>query len=537
MRLIDLIVVSVIFFGIIGSSNECSSQQERFDRVKPGKPPVEPDYTNQLVVKFRDDIRARSQVGKFVSRSVETNRIVSELADLHHVQFEQLIHLDENKIANLEAKAFANSGRKQPDLSSMMIIQAPKEELQQIATKLHDSEFVEWVEFEMLIPEPPCFQDCQDIAPSTPNYQSFQSYRGPNPGLNMDSFWALGNSQGFGIKLADCEYWFNGDHEDLCDVTPEPGQTPNPTSISNGWHHHGTASLGVTIGGDNEFGIRGLAPEVDPYFFSEWTIEGGLRRASAIANAAAALDAGDVVLLEMQTSIGFGFGPAELNASVWTIVRSATDAGVIVVAAAGNGNQNLDSANYNGYSARGDSGAIIVGAGSASTGHNKLSFSTFGSRVDVQGWGQSVFTSGYGSFAVIGGDENQNYISGFNGTSSASAMLAGVCVALQSYAEFQLGRRLTPNEMRLILRETGWPQGSGGNIGRFPNMIEAGERILALGAIPGDVNCDGQVNLLDVEPFVDLISTGEYSAKADFDEDGVVGLLDVAPFVELLNGN
>ena len=52
----------------------------------------------------------------------------------------------------------------------------------------------------------------------------------------------------------------------------------------------------------------------------------------------------------------------------------------------------------------------------------------------------------------------------------------------------------------------------------------------------GDVNCDGLVNLLDVAPFVDLISNGDFNPKADINEDGNVNLLDVAPFVDLLAG-
>lgn len=52
----------------------------------------------------------------------------------------------------------------------------------------------------------------------------------------------------------------------------------------------------------------------------------------------------------------------------------------------------------------------------------------------------------------------------------------------------------------------------------------------------GDVNCDGNVDLLDVQPFIDLLTAGEYSPKADFDGDGAVTLLDVTPFVEALTG-
>ena len=65
--------------------------------------------------------------------------------------------------------------------------------------------------------------------------------------------------------------------------------------------------------------------------------------------------------------------------------------------------------------------------------------------------------------------------------------------------------------------------------------------IVLTGTLPettllGDVNCDGSVDLLDVAPFVDLISTGQFDAKADINEDMAVDLLDVGPFVTLLGG-
>ena len=52
----------------------------------------------------------------------------------------------------------------------------------------------------------------------------------------------------------------------------------------------------------------------------------------------------------------------------------------------------------------------------------------------------------------------------------------------------------------------------------------------------GDANCDGVVNLLDVGPFIDLVSANEFSVKADINEDGAVNLLDVVPFVMILSG-
>ena len=52
----------------------------------------------------------------------------------------------------------------------------------------------------------------------------------------------------------------------------------------------------------------------------------------------------------------------------------------------------------------------------------------------------------------------------------------------------------------------------------------------------GDVNLDGSVDLLDVAPFVELLSNGGFQAEADINQDGQVNLLDVQPFVDLLSG-
>ncbi|MEM9410386.1 MAG: dockerin type I domain-containing protein [Planctomycetota bacterium] len=53
----------------------------------------------------------------------------------------------------------------------------------------------------------------------------------------------------------------------------------------------------------------------------------------------------------------------------------------------------------------------------------------------------------------------------------------------------------------------------------------------------GDLNGDGFVNLLDVDPFIDLILNLEFDKAADFNGDGTVDLLDVAGFVSLQQGS
>ena len=75
-------------------------------------------------------------------------------------------------------------------------------------------------------------------------------------------------------------------------------------------------------------------------------------------------------------------------------------------------------------------------------------------------------------------------------------------------------------------------------VGDFYGFDQAAVRLTAISmeVLLGDINCDGAVNLLDVAPFVDLISSGEFSPKGDFDSNGAVNLLDVAPFVNAIAG-
>jgi len=51
----------------------------------------------------------------------------------------------------------------------------------------------------------------------------------------------------------------------------------------------------------------------------------------------------------------------------------------------------------------------------------------------------------------------------------------------------------------------------------------------------GDVNMDGNVDFLDITPFIGLISNGEFKAEADINGDTSVDFLDIVPFIALLS--
>ena len=69
-------------------------------------------------------------------------------------------------------------------------------------------------------------------------------------------------------------------------------------------------------------------------------------------------------------------------------------------------------------------------------------------------------------------------------------------------------------------------------------VVSVDGRILSINPIVafGDLNGDGVTNLLDVAPFVALLSNGGFQTEADINQDGVVNLLDVDPFILILGG-
>lgn len=324
--------------------------------------------------------------------------------------------------------------------------------------------------------------DTAYVAPSaaslpvaTADFGSLQNYFGAPPSaVGVETLRGLPGGDGAGVTVVDVEYDWLFEHEDL---TLDPATHLGGDFFSFFGLDHGTAVLGILGGRNNGFGVTGAAPAAT--ILTSSPVTGPFYEpADAILRATAATREGDVILLEQQTGGPSGeFVPLEWIPSVYEATHMATLAGRIVVAAAGNGGVNLDDPSFGGRfdRAQANSGAIIVGAGDAF--RDRLSFSTFGSRLDVQGRGIGVVTTGYGD--LFGTDPTNAYTGFFSGTSSASAITAGVVTALQGYAKRQLGVALTASEMAALLKATGSPQ-SGfmpGFIGPLPNVVAAASQL------------------------------------------------------------
>jgi hypothetical protein len=149
------------------------------------------------------------------------------------------------------------------------------------------------------------------------------------------------------------------------------------------------------------------------------------------------------------------------------LIRAIVDAGVVVVEPAGNGNSDLAALNLPwlaGPGDPGDSGALIVGAGGTPSAGTDLqrtggaNGSNYGARVDLQGFGAGVLTSGYGEGIGAPEPKDRAYTSCFDGTSSASATVAGAVATLQGLARATRGAPLGPPAVRAALVATGLPQ-------------------------------------------------------------------------------
>jgi subtilisin family serine protease len=320
----------------------------------------------------------------------------------------------------------------------------------------------------------------------TPSYEELQGYLRRAPGgIDAPSAWARPGGRGDAVWFADIEGAWNAAHEDV------PGDRVDAIGRpirSREWEMHGTAVLGEVVARDNALGMVGIAPNVARVVTSSVA---DVSAAAAIDRAQAELRPGDVLLIELH-AIGprDRYLPMEFWDDVFEVVQIASARGVVVVEAAGNGAEDLDHAAYKGRFDRRkrESGAIMVGAGAPAvngwTDRSRLDFSNYGSRVDVQGWGRMVATLDYGD--LQGCDATgRKYTSAFGGTSSASPIVAGAALLVESIAKTEKGCPLSPKDLRKLLVETGSPQTDGPhgpasqNVGPRPDLSGAVERARA----------------------------------------------------------
>ncbi len=275
--------------------------------------------------------------------------------------------------------------------------------------------------------------------------------------------WQYRGGRGDGVSLIDVEEGWNLSHEDLVgQVLPLPGINDIP---------HGTAVLGIVAAAPDGRGVTGMAHRAQVGCEPTESQTGLYNPEAAVFRAANALTDG-LVLIQVQTrGLDNNLLPLEAGDLGWAVVRHAILEGLHVVEPAANGGVELPPLR--------DSGAILVGAGDPVT-RVRLSGSNWGDRVDLQGWGRSVVTTGAANSTFRWrnltplAEHNRCYTSRFNGTSSAAAIVAGAVACTDGLARAH-GIVLTSGELRDLLVRTGkHPQDDGGEpIGPLPDLQQA----------------------------------------------------------------
>lgn len=325
------------------------------------------------------------------------------------------------------------------------------------------------------------------VAAATPDFIARQGYLEQAPGgIDARYAWTLAGGRGHGVKVVDCEWGWRFTHEDL--GQNQVGVIGGTSTTSKGFENHGTAVLGEISGDRNNYGVTGICADAVAGASSFV----GQSSSTAIVNAANQMAAGDLMILEIHRAGPNATGQGQMGyiAIEWwpddfAAIRYATSRGIIVCEAAGNGFQNLDDSAYDtpqtGFPstwrnpfnpANPSSGAVVCGAGAPPPGthgrdhgpdRSRLSFSNFGVRVDAQGWGREVTTSGYGD--LFGDSDNGNmaardrwYTDSFSGTSSATPIVTGALACVQGVLKAQGNPVLTPAAAQQLLRSTGSPQ-------------------------------------------------------------------------------
>jgi serine protease len=284
--------------------------------------------------------------------------------------------------------------------------------------------------------------------------------------------WQVPGGDGLNVRVADIEQGWRRNHQDL----------PAPIPLSGDNHDyldHGTCVLGVVAAAKNGVGGQGIAYRALALAVSEWRTPNVHDIADAIMYAAYSLRAGDILLIEAQVVVNNFRWPVEVENANYHAVRLATQLGVSVVEAAGNG-PHSDLTNFV-HQTSGrvfdpaspqcrDSRAIMVGAGTCSYPHEKMPDSNFGQRVDCFAWGEKVYTA---TTAGRYGASTTDYTDSFGGTSAAAAMIAGAAASVQGMARPRnSGRALDPLRLRSRLRDPalGTPAVSPEPIGVMPNL-------------------------------------------------------------------
>lgn len=261
--------------------------------------------------------------------------------------------------------------------------------------------------------------------------------------VNVSGVWDA--FRGTGVTIGIVDDGLQVTHPDLAPAANtaidwdfnENDADPSPDPY---WDDHGTSCAGVAAArGDNGLGVSGAAPEATLV---------GLRLIGGPSDdsmeAAALSHQNDVIHLKSNSwgpdDDGFtleGPGPLTLNALAQAAISGRGGKGTIFTWAGGNGRENNDNVNYDGYA----NSIYTLAVGALSDRGAQASYSEPGACLVVTAPSGSDYRQGITTTDLVGQDGSNysgasgevadiDYTQEFSGTSSATPLVAGVAALL-----------------------------------------------------------------------------------------------------------
>ncbi len=260
--------------------------------------------------------------------------------------------------------------------------------------------------------------------------------------IRAQEVWAAGN-RGAGIKGCIIDTGIEYNHPDLKENYKGGYNAITQTNDPLDDNGHGSHVAGIAAAKDNDFGVVGVAPEMDIYAVKALDLNGSGSYSNIIASIQWAIDNG-------MHLINMSFGGTSYSKALEDICNAAYNSGMLLVAAAGNqgGDGSEDKVTY---PARFDS---VMAVAATDQNDQRASFSSAGPEVEVSAPGVSIPSTVPTSNVKYSDPSGYKSLSG---TSMASPHAFGTAAVVK-----KSNANLTNADVRKILADTSVDLGTPG---------------------------------------------------------------------------